>query len=133
MPSANLVNLERVSKSFGVRPLLTDVSLGVLEGERIGIVGRNGDGKTTLLNVITGNEEADTGRVSRQRGLLTGYLRQDDDLVEAGPVDLPDKTALLSFCTADAFRGSEIGAGTRVISSSSSPTRAPIRSWWARS
>ena len=62
---ANLVNLERVSKSYGIRPLLTDVSLGVSLGERIGIVGRNGDGKTTLLEVMAGLEEPDAGRVSR--------------------------------------------------------------------
>jgi ATP-binding cassette subfamily F protein uup len=78
----NLLNLERVSKSFGVRPLLTDVSLGVGMGERIGIVGRNGDGKTTLLRVMTGEEPVDGGRVSRQRGLLVGYLRQSDDFAD---------------------------------------------------
>jgi len=77
---SNLVNLERVSKSYGVRPLLTDVSLGIGAGERIGVVGRNGDGKTTLLEVMTGLEEPDTGRVSRQRGLLVGYLHQGDEL-----------------------------------------------------
>ena len=88
MPSqgTNLVNLERVSKSYGVRPLLTDVSLGVGAGERIGVVGRNGDGKTTLLNVITGAAEPDSGRVSRQRGLLIGYLRQTDELVDTHTV-----------------------------------------------
>ncbi|PWN01266.1 glycerophosphodiester phosphodiesterase [Nocardioides silvaticus] len=83
---SNLLNLERVSKSYGVRPLLTDVSLGVGAGERIGIVGRNGDGKTTLLRVMTGEEEPDDGRVSRQRGLLTGYLRQTDDYSDAHTV-----------------------------------------------
>lgn len=83
---SNLLNLERVSKSYGVRPLLTDVSLGVGAGERIGIVGRNGDGKTTLLRVMTGEEEPDEGRVSRQRGLLTGYLRQTDDYSDAHTV-----------------------------------------------
>jgi ABC transport system ATP-binding/permease protein len=82
----NLLNLERVSKAYGVRPLLTDVSLGVGAGERIGIVGRNGDGKTTLLNVMTGVEEPDAGRVSRQRGLLVGYLRQGDELVDTHTV-----------------------------------------------
>ena len=61
---SNLINLERVSKSYGVRPLLADVSLGVSVGERIGIVGRNGEGKTTLLEVMTGLEEPDSGRVS---------------------------------------------------------------------
>jgi ABC transport system ATP-binding/permease protein len=84
--SRNLLNLERVSKSYGVRPLLTDVSLGVAAGERIGVVGRNGDGKTTLLNVMTGLVEPDSGRVSRQRGLLIGHLRQHDELLDTHTV-----------------------------------------------
>ncbi|WP_182379565.1 ABC-F family ATP-binding cassette domain-containing protein [Nocardioides sp. WS12] len=75
----SLLNLEKVSKSFGVRPLLTEVSLGIGAGERIGVVGRNGDGKTTLLRLMTGTEEPDSGRVSRQRGLLVGVLTQRDD------------------------------------------------------
>jgi ATP-binding cassette subfamily F protein uup len=88
MPSgpANLLNLERVTKSYGVRPLLTDVSLGIGAGERIGVVGRNGDGKSTLLNVMTGLVEPDSGRVSRQRGLLIGHLRQHDELVDTHTV-----------------------------------------------
>ncbi|CUR58262.1 ABC transporter related protein [metagenome] len=82
----NLLNLERVSKSYGVRPLLTEVSLGIAAGERIGIVGRNGDGKTTLLEVMSGLEPADTGRVSRSRGLTIGYLHQGDELVDTHTV-----------------------------------------------
>src|SRR3712207_4399362 len=82
----NLVNLERVSKAYGVRPLLTEVSLGIAAGERIGIVGRNGEGKTTLLDVMTGLEPADSGRVSRQRGLLVAHLRQHDELVDTHTV-----------------------------------------------
>ena len=54
MPAVNLVNLERVSVSYGADPLLDRVSLGVGEGDRIGVVGRNGSGKTTLLRVLTG-------------------------------------------------------------------------------
>lgn len=83
---ANLLNLERVSKSYGIRPLLTDVSLGIAVGQRVGIVGRNGDGKTTLLEVMTGLEEPDAGRVSRQRGLLVGYLHQGDELEDSHTV-----------------------------------------------
>ena len=83
---ANLINLERVSKAYGVRPLLSDVSLGISLGERIGIVGRNGDGKTTLLEVMTGLEEPDSGRVSRARGLEIGYLHQGDELVDTHTV-----------------------------------------------
>ena len=77
---ANLVNLERVSKAYGVRPLLTEVSLGVAASERIGIVGRNGDGKTTLLRVMTGQEPPDDGRVSAARGLQIAHLHQGDTL-----------------------------------------------------
>ncbi|TCJ30395.1 ABC-F family ATP-binding cassette domain-containing protein [Nocardioides jejuensis] len=77
---ANLISLEKVSKSYGIRPLLTEVSLGIGVGERVGIVGRNGGGKTTLLEVMTGLEEPDAGRVSMNRGLLIGYLHQGDAL-----------------------------------------------------
>ena len=84
--AVNLLNLERVSKAYGVRPLLTDVSLGIGAGERIGIVGRNGDGKTTLLEVMTGLESPDSGRVSHSRGLLIGYLHQGDELVDSHTV-----------------------------------------------
>ena len=83
---ANLVNLERVSKAYGVRPLLADVSLGLSAGERIGIVGRNGDGKTTLLEVMTGLEPPDAGRVSMARGLEIGYLHQGDELSDTHTV-----------------------------------------------
>jgi len=79
-PATNLVNLERVHKSYGIRPLLDGVSLGVGAGERIGVVGRNGDGKTTLLRLIGDLEEPDRGRVSRSRGLHLGFLTQGDDL-----------------------------------------------------
>ena len=83
---AILINLERVSKSYGVRPLLDTVSLGISVGERVGVVGRNGDGKTTLLEVMTGLEEPDGGRVSRTRGVEIGYLHQGDELVDTHSV-----------------------------------------------
>ena len=85
-PGANIVNLEKATKSYGVRILLDEVSLGVSDGERIGVVGRNGDGKTTLLRLLTGHEEPDTGRVSQQRGLLIGYLQQGDELEDTHTV-----------------------------------------------
>ena len=80
MAVPNLVSLERVHKSYGVRPLLDDVSLGVGATDRIGVVGRNGDGKTTLLRLLGGLEEPDQGRISRNRGLHLGFLTQGDDL-----------------------------------------------------
>lgn len=77
---ANLINLEDVSKSYGVRPLLDGVSLGVAEGERIGVVGLNGGGKTTLLEVLAGLSEPDSGRVSRVRGLRMAVVTQRTEL-----------------------------------------------------
>ncbi|MEU9806505.1 ABC-F family ATP-binding cassette domain-containing protein [Mycobacterium sp. NPDC050853] len=77
----NLVNLESVSKSYGVKPLLSDVSLGVQTGDRIGVVGLNGGGKTTLLEVLAGIEPPDQGRVSRVGDLRQAVVTQRDDLV----------------------------------------------------
>jgi ATP-binding cassette subfamily F protein uup len=77
---ANLVNLENVDKSFGVRPLLDRVSLGVDESDRIGVVGLNGGGKTTLLEVLAGIEPPDSGRVSQTRGLRIGVVTQRSTL-----------------------------------------------------
>jgi len=65
-----------VSKAFGERPLLRDVSLGVGKGERIGVVGRNGAGKSTLLRVLAGTEPADSGRVTRGASVVVGELDQ---------------------------------------------------------
>ncbi|MBB4688269.1 ABC-F family ATP-binding cassette domain-containing protein [Amycolatopsis jiangsuensis] len=77
---ANLVNLESVSKSYGVKPLLDKVSLGVAAGQRIGVVGLNGGGKTTLLEVLSGLSEPDSGRVSQVRGLRMAVVTQRTEL-----------------------------------------------------
>ncbi|BBX02231.1 glycerophosphodiester phosphodiesterase [Mycolicibacterium moriokaense] len=76
---ANLINVERASVAYGTRTLLNGVSLGVDEGDAIGVVGRNGDGKTTLLQVLTRAREPDCGRVTHTSGLSVGYLRQTDE------------------------------------------------------
>ena len=79
-PSRNLVNLETVSKSFGDRPLLDQVSTGVNAGDRIGVVGRNGAGKTTLLDVMACLEPPDSGRVSVSSDVHIGVLRQNPEV-----------------------------------------------------
>jgi ATP-binding cassette subfamily F protein uup len=76
---ANLINVERATVGYGTRTLLDAVSLGVDDGDAIGVVGRNGDGKTTLLGVLTGTREPDSGRVTHTSGLSVGYVRQTDD------------------------------------------------------
>src|SRR3954467_1836324 len=76
----NLVNVERVSKAHGTTVVLDDVSLGVAAGERIGGGGRTGGGKSTLLGVLTGTEEPDSGRVTRRGDLAMGVLDQSGSL-----------------------------------------------------
>lgn len=76
----NLINLEQVSKSFGLKTLLDGVSLGVQSGDCIGIVGVNGGGKTTLLEVLTGIEPPDSGRVSHNSDLRMAVVTQRFEL-----------------------------------------------------
>jgi ATP-binding cassette subfamily F protein uup len=77
---ANLVNLNGVEKGYASRTVLHGVTGGIADGERIGVVGRNGEGKTTLLRLIAGLEEPDAGAVVRQRDLELAYLEQGDEL-----------------------------------------------------
>ena len=72
----NLINLENVDKSFGLKTLLHKVSLGVQSGDRIGVVGINGGGKTTLIEVLTGVEQPDAGRVSHNSSLRMAVVTQ---------------------------------------------------------
>lgn len=75
---ANLINAERIGKSYGTRVLLDDVSLGVGKGDAVGVVGRNGDGKTTLLRILVGDVRPDSGQVIRSGRVSVGWLTQDD-------------------------------------------------------
>jgi ABC transport system ATP-binding/permease protein len=83
---ANLVNLESVSKAYGTTAVLDGVSLGVAPGDRIGVVGSNGGGKTTLLRLIAGAEPADRGRVTRTGGLEIATVDQRGELPDATTV-----------------------------------------------
>jgi ABC transport system ATP-binding/permease protein len=77
---ANLVNLEDVDKAYGTTVVLDGVSLGIADGDRIGVVGRNGGGKSTLLRLILGDEAPDSGRVTQTRGLRLAQVDQRGDL-----------------------------------------------------
>jgi len=85
-PAAALVSLDTVSKAHGTTAILTRVSLGLSAGDRIGIVGRNGGGKSTLLDVLTRREAPDEGRVTQASDLRIGLLTQTDDLDDADTV-----------------------------------------------
>ena len=74
------IGLEHVSLAFATKTIFTDVTQGVFEGDRIGIVGRNGDGKSTLLHLFRGTQEPDSGRVTKRGGLTFGMLDQRDPL-----------------------------------------------------
>ena len=74
------IGLEHVSLAFATKTIFTDVTQGVFEGDRIGIVGKNGDGKSTLLHLFRGAQEPDSGRVTKRGGLTFGMLDQRDPL-----------------------------------------------------
>src|SRR5271154_4292926 len=83
MPTArNILNLKAVQKSYGSRAVLRDITLGISAGERIGMVGRNGDGKSTLLRLIAGIEQPDGGSLTRAGDVEVALLGQHDDLDE---------------------------------------------------
>ena len=93
---AFLLGCEKARVEFSTKTVFEDVSLGLDEGDRIGVVGKNGDGKSTLLSLLAGIIEPDEGRVIRTRGVRVGVLGQadalsDDDTVEHAVVgDIPE-------------------------------------------
>ncbi|HIT51345.1 MAG TPA: ABC-F family ATP-binding cassette domain-containing protein [Candidatus Aveggerthella excrementigallinarum] len=83
---ALLLGSEKVTVDFPAKTVLDEVTAGIMEGDRIGIVGRNGDGKSTLLTVLAGTYEPDGGRVVRRSGVSVGLLGQTDALDSAQTV-----------------------------------------------
>jgi len=83
---AHLLGAESLHLEFPTRVIFDSVTAGLNEGDRIGIVGRNGDGKSTLLRLLAGRMEPDSGRVTRRRGVTIGVLDQSDDLVNGQTV-----------------------------------------------
>jgi ATP-binding cassette subfamily F protein uup len=75
----NLINVADVTKAYGPKPLLAAVSLGVDDTDRIGVVGRNGDGKSTLVSILAKHVPPDAGRVTHARDLRVGFLAQRDE------------------------------------------------------
>ena len=97
--SPALISGNGLALAYGAAPLLEEVTLSVAPGEKVGLVGRNGCGKTSLLKILAGEISADAGEISRRRGLRIGYLPQDFELdggrtvqqnIEAGAADLLD-------------------------------------------
>ena len=83
----NILNIEHVHKVYGEKVIFDDISLGIQEGEKIGIIGINGTGKSTLLKIVAGQEEPDEGQIVRQNGRSIAYLPQN-------PRFLPGETVM---------------------------------------
>jgi len=77
---AHLLGAEALRVEYPTRVVLDGVTVGVSDGDRIGVVGRNGDGKSTLLRILAGKQEPDGGRVTRRGGVTLGMLDQADEL-----------------------------------------------------
>ena len=87
----NVLNLEHISKTYGEKVIFDDVSCGIHQGDKIGIIGINGTGKTTFLRILAGLEEADEGQVVTQNGLRITYLPQHPEF--------PEGATILSYVT----------------------------------
>ena len=82
-----MIELFDLNKAYGEQLLFEDVSFSVFPGEKIGLVGRNGHGKSTLLKMIVGEEEIDSGRRTIPKGYTIGYLRQIAEFTENNVID----------------------------------------------
>ena len=89
-----LLSCQNLSKSFGARPLFENLSFGLFEGERTGLIGPNGTGKSTLLKILAGEEKPDEGVLALRKGLRVGYLPQQDHF-EAAKAGLTVRDALV--------------------------------------
>lgn len=87
----NIINIEHINKIFGGKVIFDDVSCGISEGEKIGVIGINGTGKTTLLRVLAGLEQPDEGQVITQNGIRIAYLQQNPAF--------PEEKTVLSYVT----------------------------------
>ncbi len=87
MPPILLLSCESVGKSFGIKPLFSDLSLGLCEGDHVGLIGPNGSGKSTLLKILAGLEELDSGTRSVRRQIRIGYVPQESSFIEQSSVE----------------------------------------------
>jgi ATP-binding cassette subfamily F protein uup len=82
----NILSLENVSKNYGIKPLFENVTIGLEDADKIGIIGANGSGKTTFLRVLAGLENADTGKVTRANSKTLAFLSQNPQIDEEATV-----------------------------------------------
>ena len=80
MSAINYVSVESIAKAFGERVLFKDLSFGINEGQKIGLVAKNGTGKTSMLDILAGAENPDSGQVVYRKGIKISFLPQEPDL-----------------------------------------------------
>lgn len=78
----NYLSVENISKAFGARTLFKDLSFGIDEGQKVALVAKNGTGKTSILEMLAGREQPDSGQVTFRKGIKVGYLTQDPELID---------------------------------------------------
>lgn len=100
----NILNVEKVSKTYGEKQLFDEVTLGVNKGDKIGVIGVNGTGKSTFLKIIAGLEEADAGQVVKGKGVTVAYLEQK--------AQFPEKDTILGYVLRGKQHSSEAEAKT---------------------
>lgn len=103
----NIINIEHISKIYGEKVIFNDVSYGIHEGDKIGIIGINGTGKTTLLRIIAGLETPDSGQVTRQNGLKMAWLPQNPEF--------PADSTVLSYVAGDGPDSWELESEAKTI------------------
>lgn len=117
---ANFLNIENLTKSYGDRLLFGDITFGVNEGDKIGIVARNGTGKSTLLRVLAGDEAADSGNVIFRNGIRVGYLPQEPSFAEGATVisaalDNDDPTARIVCQYSEAIASGDAALSEKAV------------------
>ena len=115
----NLMTVEGISKAFGEKVVLNDITFGVETGDKIGIIGINGTGKSTLLKILAGEEEADSGKITTMRGMRLGYLPQSPDFGS-------EKEVVIDYMT----RAGELDSDERITEAKTALTRLGITDYY---
>lgn len=115
----NLMTVEGISKAFGEKVVLNDITFGVETGDKIGIIGINGTGKSPLLKILAGEEEADSGKITTMRGMRLGYLPQSPDFGS-------EKEVVIDYMT----RAGELDSDERITEAKTALTRLGITDYY---